>query len=60
MVLEPKDQLITENDLTLKPSVENNHSLTYLSCCYSWDIGPVAFLRWDRFLNGPMSIATSI
>lgn len=28
MVLEPKDQLITENDLTLKPSVENNLSLT--------------------------------
>lgn len=43
MVLESKDQLITENDLTLKPSVEkNNLSLAYhLSCHYSWDACPV-------------------
>lgn len=43
MVLESKDQLITENDLTLKPSVENNNlSLAYhLSCRYSKDFCPV-------------------
>lgn len=61
MVLESKDQLITENDLTLKPSVEKNHlSLAYhLSCRYSQDACPVGSLQMGQSPQRLINIATS-
>lgn len=61
MVLESKDQLITENDLTLKPSAEKNSlSLAFhLSSRYSRDACRVGSPQMGQIPQRLINIATS-